>query len=101
MVLATIAGCTTSDKDSGRSAVPETMPDGRSSPDNALLIPDDALALVGLDEQNFIRDAKALGYTVRAVNRDGEDLAVAADHQPGRLNIRVDNGVVVEVFAVG
>lgn len=57
-------------------------------------VPANALDLVGLSEDDFTRQAEALGYTVRIVTLDGESLAGDANYIPTRLNIRIGDGIV-------
>lgn len=65
-------------------------------------IPADALELVGSDAEDFAVRAEQMGYTVRVVEEDGEDLAITADAVENRLNVAVDsNGIVTDIKSVG
>lgn len=72
-----------------------------NSPDAVRSIPDDALELVGLSEEDFVRDAEARGYIVRVYDRDGESSSVDLDFRPNRLNISVNDGIVTEIYQTG
>lgn len=53
--------------------------------------------LRGLRTQEALKRAAAAGVSARVVREDGEDLATTRDFRPGRLNLVVEHGVVVEV----
>jgi hypothetical protein len=58
-------------------------------------------ALVGVDEAEAAKVAEGLGWTLRVVERDGEQLAVTMDFSPSRVNVAVEAGVVVSVQSFG
>ena len=67
--------------------------------------PETALAvlgeLVGLSIEEFSAEAKALGYSTRTVEQDGEGLAVTADFSETRVNVAVEGARVVAVQSIG
>ena len=67
--------------------------------------PETALAvlgeLVGLSIEEFTAQAKALGYSTRVVEQDGESLAVTADFSETRVNVAVEGPRVVALQSIG
>lgn len=57
--------------------------------------------LVGLTEDEAAEAADALGWEVRVIRRDGEDLAMTMDLRPNRVNVEVTDGEVTEVLQIG
>ena len=53
--------------------------------------------LRGLRTQEALKRASAAGMSARVVREYGEDLATTRDFRPGRLNLVVEHGIVVEV----
>ena len=47
------------------------------------------------------RLAKQAGYSVRVVEQDGQQLMVAMDWDPNRLNVRCRGDQVIEVESIG
>lgn len=58
-------------------------------------------ALVGQPEHAAATICQVRGLTMRVVFRDGQDLVVTQDHDPNRVNVRVDAGKVTEVNGMG
>ena len=57
--------------------------------------------LVGLSIEEFTAEAEALGYSVRVVRQDGEDLPVTMDLRPDRANVEVEGPRVVGLVSIG
>jgi hypothetical protein len=93
-------GCTGSDEVSTESAQ-RLIDQADMSVEAMQNVPDDALALVGSSEQDFIRDAQARGYVVNVVERDGETSSVDANFVPNRLNVVVTDSVVTDIIETG
>ena len=82
--------------DDGAATVP--APDAA----DALPTPDTASPLVvGKPEAEAQTAIEAAGWTMRVVQRDGEDLAVTADFVDSRVNVTVDAGIVISVANIG
>lgn len=41
------------------------------------------------------------GYFLRVVSEDGNDYIYTMDHQEGRLNVKLDSGIVTDVVFFG
>ena len=52
-------------------------------------------AIVGLAEVEAIESLRAMGLTVRVVERDGESFVISRDYRGDRVNLVVTNGMVV------
>jgi hypothetical protein len=59
------------------------------------------LVLVGLTEDEATEAAEALGWEVRVIRRDGEDLPMTMDLRTNRVNVEVTDGEVTEVLQIG
>jgi hypothetical protein len=57
--------------------------------------------LVGLTEDEATEAAEALGWEVRVIRRDGEDLPMTMDLRTNRVNVEVTDGEVTEVLQIG
>jgi hypothetical protein len=57
--------------------------------------------LVGLTEDEAAEAAEALGWEVRVMRRDGEDLPITMDLRQNRVNVEVTDGEVTEVVQIG
>ena len=58
-----------------------------------------AESLIGLDEQDAVAASAAQGFAVRIARRDGESFVLRADLQFSRVNLDIENGIVIEVLA--
>jgi hypothetical protein len=58
-------------------------------------------ALVGVAEDEAAKVAEGYGWTFRVIERDGESLPVTMDFSPARVNVTVEDGVVVTVQSFG
>lgn len=88
----------------GDDAATTVAPDPGAAPGDDLPPPipaGDAETLVGLTEAEAEDAAAADGWTLRVVRRDGEDLASTDDYSPTRVNVAVDEGVVVQIMSIG
>ncbi|MEN9792862.1 MAG: hypothetical protein RL330_940 [Actinomycetota bacterium] len=56
-----------------------------------------AATLVGLSEEDAVANAEANGWIVRVAERDGEKFPLTADWVENRVNLVVDNDVVIGV----
>jgi hypothetical protein len=54
-------------------------------------------ALVGCAEAAVTARATAAGWTTRVIHRDGEDLAATMDFNPSRLNLSIEESVIIDV----
>ncbi len=54
--------------------------------------------LVGVGETNAAAVAAEQGFTVRVVARDGEWFPVTKDYREDRINIVIEDGIVVRAF---
>lgn len=54
--------------------------------------------LIGLEYEEFEARVESLGFTSRVVRRDGQPLEVTADFEVGRLDVAVDDNIVVEIL---
>jgi len=54
--------------------------------------------LVGVGETNAATAAAEQGFTVRVVARDGEWFPVTKDYREDRINIVIEDGIVVRAF---
>jgi hypothetical protein len=61
----------------------------------------DAEVLVGLTLAEAEDEAARRGWSVRVARLDGEDLMLTEDYSPTRINVAVEDDVVVEVLFVG
>lgn len=57
--------------------------------------------LVGLAEDEATEAAEALGWEVRVIRREGEDLPMTMDLRTNRVNVEVTDGKVTEVIQIG
>jgi hypothetical protein len=57
--------------------------------------------LVGLTEAEATDAAEALGWELRVIRREGEDLPMTADFRQNRVNVEVTDGEVTEVLQIG
>jgi len=57
--------------------------------------------LVGLTEDEATEAAEALGWEVRVIRREGEDLPMTMDLRTNRVNVEVTDGEVTEVLQIG
>jgi hypothetical protein len=57
--------------------------------------------LVGLAEDEATEAAEALGWEVRVIRREGEDLPMTMDLRTNRVNVEVADGKVTEVIQIG
>jgi len=100
MVLSTGAAACSSSGEGAVDTPPEDIILSGSETYVPAEVPANALDLVGLSEDDFTRQAEALGYTVRIATLDGENLAGDANYIPTRLNIRIDNGIVTGIYSI-
>lgn len=70
---------------------PGTLPEPGGSPEARDL----AHRTIGMAEEDAVELAEAVGLAVRVIERDGEGLPHTDDHQPDRVNLHVEDGVVV------
>lgn len=56
-----------------------------------------AATLVGLSEEDAASNAEANGWIVRIAERDGEKFPLTADYVENRVNLVVENGIVIGV----
>lgn len=52
----------------------------------------------GMSEEATMKQAQALGISVRVVEKDGQPYKTTHDYQPERLNIGINNGLVSRAF---
>lgn len=71
-----------------------SLPPVAPEPDNDAV----SQALVGLPEAAAQAKAEAAGYTVRVAVVDGEPRALTMDYRPDRINVELENGVVVGAY---
>jgi hypothetical protein len=57
--------------------------------------------LVGLTEAEATDASEALGWELRVIRREGEDLPMTADFRQNRVNVEVTDGEVTEVLQIG
>jgi len=50
---------------------------------------------VGMEEEELENEAMLIGATVRVSSRDGKDFALTMDYVSTRLNIKVQDGIVI------
>ncbi len=85
---------------------PEPMPaDTVSNSDGSVVssVDSDAAtkALVGVAEAEAAKVADENGWTLRVVQRDGENLIVTEDYSATRVNVAVEAGVISAVVSIG
>ena len=62
----------------------------------------EALAeFIGLPVEEFDAAVSGFGFTTRVARQDGVDLALTADYSETRLNLAVEDDIVVEIVALG
>ena len=61
----------------------------------------DVATLVGMTLADAEAWAGSRGLTIRPVKIDGEDLAVTKDYREDRINVEVNNGIVIAVQGIG
>lgn len=71
----------------------EPAPNG----DGMELSPQQSESLIGLTEQEAQKIAKERGWTVRTAMRDGEAFMLTSDYRTDRVNLTVEDGLVVSV----
>lgn len=49
----------------------------------------------GMDEKELESEAVRVGATVRVTSRDGEEFAVTMDYISTRINIKVQDGIII------
>lgn len=57
--------------------------------------------IVGMTEAGAEQHLRTMGYTIRCTNRDNCPLPVLADVRPDRINVVIENGMVVAISGVG
>lgn len=57
--------------------------------------------LVGLTEEEAVAAAEDLGWELRVIRRDGEDLPITMDLRPNRVNVEVTDDEVTGVLQIG
>lgn len=80
---------------------PDPPTDDGTLPDLTPVDAADAEVLVGQTLADAEDEADARGWTVRVARLDGEDLALTEDYSPTRINVAVEDDVVVGVLFVG
>lgn len=73
--------------------VEEYVPSGEENLDT----PVDPSIIIGMSEGQASDFLTAEGVDYRVVERDGESFPVTMDYSPGRVNLTIQNGVVVDV----
>jgi len=76
-----------------------STPDGTAGED--LPTEESAEVLVGLSEDDATEAAEERGWTIRVVQRDGEDLPATMDLRPDRVNVEVTDGSVTSIASIG
>ena len=76
------------------------VPTGNTTPGGPLT-EEDGKIFFGLCEADAQAVADGLGYTLRVVRLDGEDLAVTMDFVEWRVNVAIENGIVTDVVSFG
>ena len=56
---------------------------------------------VGKPLADVIAKAKPAGWAVRIMRENGKRCLGTCDHNPGRINVAVENGQVIEVISLG
>lgn len=106
LVVATpiiVAALITACGSNGSSTGDGSSDDRNASPGPSLQLRDGVpviAALVGLSEAEAEAEAEANGWTVRVVERDGEEYMVTMDYSDSRVNLTIEGGVVTNA-AVG
>ena len=62
------------------------------------IAPEDAEKLLGLSEAEAVEAGESQGWVVRVVARDGEEFPITMDYSTERVNLTVDNDVVIGVY---
>jgi len=55
----------------------------------------------GFHLENAEGIASAFDWIIRVVRLDGKDLACTAEYIPRRINVVVENGIIIEVLNLG
>jgi len=75
---------------------------GGEAPAPAAVDPDEAAkVLVGVAEDESAKVAEQFGWSVRVVERDGEQLAATMDYRDNRVNVIVEAGVITGISSIG
>jgi hypothetical protein len=98
VAVAAVAGCGDDDDDSDTT-------DSAGVVDTAVS-PADVPDIVGQSVDDATATLEDAGYTLRVIQRDGEDLAATADFVENRVNVAVETGddgteTVTEVISTG
>ena len=83
---------------------PESVPAERLDPAVVGPLPavQEALAeFIGLPVEEFDAAVSGFGFTTRVARQDGVDLALTADYSETRLNLAVEEDIVVEIISLG
>lgn len=59
------------------------------------------LNLVGLKEKKAKKLSNKAGWHLRVTIRDGYPIVITRDYRVDRINISVENEIVIEVFGIG
>ncbi len=105
MVMATtlgVAACGSDDASDGAATEDTATEDTGGADSVATEVPD----VVGDSVEDATATLEAAGFTLRVVQRDGEDLAVTADFIDNRVNVAVETDssgaeIVTEVVSTG
>lgn len=62
------------------------------------IAPADAEELIGMSESDAVSEAEVRGWVVRVVARDGEEFSITMDYSTERVNLTVEDDVVVKVY---
>jgi len=89
------------DANSHTSITESTGADSESPHTGDTDLPVDVLSSLGQDLDSFTANVGSMGYQVRVVRQDGKDLDGTADFVGNRLNVAVEDGLVVEIFRLG
>jgi hypothetical protein len=72
-----------------------------SAPDAPVAIDLATKVLQGLSESDAAAAAQTNGWELRVIERDGQPQVVTDDYRPNRIDVVVENGVVVAVKSIG